>query len=167
MHQINMKDKDNSARNSFKTKDSSPILNFYKLRLEWNVTITWNRNGPILIHNSNNTDGKWQCCVVKLDFYLSVSIRLFHRHRSKLNPTKLSLNSYDSLTTLNVYRPRRYSLQTLQPMLRFKINGCINVEYKTDQKIYEYLIKNYNYYYVKTCKSVSARICFKSPTVFY
>ena len=32
MHQINMKDQDNSARNSFKTNDSRPILNFYKLR---------------------------------------------------------------------------------------------------------------------------------------
>ena len=128
MHQINMMDQDNSARDSLKTNDSSAILNFYKLRLEWNVTIKWNRNGPILIHNSNKTDVKWQCCVAKLDFYLSVTIRLFHRHRSKSNPTKLSLNSYDSPTTLNVYRPRRYSLQTLQPMLRFKINGCINAK---------------------------------------
>lgn len=53
-----MKDQDNNARNSFKTNDSSAILNFYKLRLEWNVTIKWNRNGPILIHISNKTDGK-------------------------------------------------------------------------------------------------------------
>lgn len=129
MHQINMKDQDNSPRNSFKTnwQLKQTILTFYKLRLEWNVTIKWNRNGPILIQNSNKTDGKWQCCVAKFDFYLSVSIRWFHRHRSKSNPTKLSLNSYDSPTTFNVYRPRRFSLQTLQPMLGFKINGCINV----------------------------------------
>ena len=47
-------------------------------------------------------------------------------------------------------------LKTLQPMLRFNIVRRI--------KVYEELIKHY--YYVKTCKSVSALMCFKSPTVF-